>query len=212
VLLNDWDNYTNWTNPALPEISPSSTGPLQFYSSGIQDPNVLLSQDIMQEGNLVFDGKERFNTKNSSFFRLIENFQYTPGTTTELPGIYQYSFAIDPCKVSQPSGSANGSMFNKTDIVYTLQVPPAVGTPSPQTSVCVIKSTVFNSVPTPAPLNATVPPGPGLPPLVQPGQVINIYNPPTGNNQLYQYNGTIYVESYNFLKVTSGTANITFST
>jgi len=212
ALLNDWDNYTNWTDPALPEISPSSAGPLQFYSSGVQDPNVLLPQDIMQEGNLVFDGKERFNTKNSNFFRLIENFKYSPGTTTELPGIYQYSFAIDPTKTTQPSGSANGSMFNKTNIVYTLQVPPAVGTPPPQTSVCVIKSTVFNSVPTPAPINATVPPGPGLPPLVQPGQVINIYNPVAGNNQVYQYNGTIYVESYNFLKVTSGTANITFST
>ncbi len=212
VLLNDWDNYTNWTDPELAEISlTGQTGPLQFYTSGVNNPTVILGQDIMQEGNLVFDGKERFNIKNKEFFKLIENFKYTSGSTSELPGIYHYSFALEPSTTTQPSGSANGSMFNKTNIVYTLQVPPTI-TNSLQTSVCVIKSTVFNPVPTPAPVNATVPPGPGLPPLVQPGQTINIFNPITGNNQAYQYNGTIYIEAYNFLKVTSGTANIVFST
>jgi hypothetical protein len=214
VLLNDWDNYTNWSDPALPQIAlTGQTGPLQFYSAGVNDPSVLLNPDILQEANLVFDGKERFNTKNSNFWKLIENYKYTPGSTSELPGIYHYSFSIDPSKISQPSGSVNGSMFNKTDIVYTLQVPPVVtANQAVQTSVCVIKSTVFNSVPTPAPAGATVPPGPGLPPLVQPGQTILVYNPLTGNNQQYQYNGTIYIEAYNFLKVTSGTANVVFST
>lgn len=214
VLLNDWDNYTNWTDPSLPQIAlTGQTGPLQFYTAGVNDSTVILPQDILQEANIVFDGKERFNTKNKNFFRLIENFQYTEGSTSDLPGIYQYSFAIDPANITQPSGSVNGSMFNKTDLVYTLQVPPvqpnAIVRQTPP--VCVIKSTVFNTVPTPAPLNATVPPGPGLPPLVQPGQTIAVYNPIQGNNQQYQFNGIIYIEAYNFLKVTSGTANVVFS-
>jgi hypothetical protein len=61
-------------------------------------------------------------------------------------------------------------------------------------------------------VNATVPPGPGLPPLFQPGQTINLYSAPTTNGMPFQYNGIVYVESYNFLKVTGGTANVVFST
>jgi hypothetical protein len=220
ALLNDWDNYTNWESPDLPitQATTTVTGPpLTFWSSGNVDPLVPAAFDILQEGNLTFDGKDRFTTKNSNFFRLIENYKFTSGDTIDLPGIYQYSFALDPADPTQPSGTANGSMFNKTYFNYTLQVPPVdpalvnaglLNNPP----VCVVKSTVFNPVPTPVPANATVSPGPGLPSLFQPGQTIQLYNPVPTNGMIWQYNGTIYVESYNFLKVTSGTANLVFST
>lgn len=220
TLLNDWDNYTNWDDPNVPPLSnpTASIGPLTFFTSGVVDPITVYPQNILQEGKLVFDGKDRFSTKNDAFWRLIENYKYTAGDTTELPGIYEYSFALNPSTPTQPSGTINGSMFNKTNMQYTLQVPPvnpAVVNANDlieQPPVCVVKSTVFNPVPTPVPPNATVSPGPGLPPLFQPGQTIQLYNTPQVNGQVYQYNGTIYVESYNFLKVTSGTANVVFNT
>lgn len=205
ALLNMWDNYTNWENPNVPPNVGAMVGTL--YSSGLVDENTVYPQDILQEANLVFDGKDRFTTKNTNFFRLIENYKYTRGDTTSLPGIYQYSFAIDPNTPTQPSGSANGSMFNKTYFQHTLQVPPVTSTSTQPDPVCVVKSTVFNSVPTPAPI---VPPG--QPPIFQPGQTISLYSKTPNDGMPFQYNGMIYIESFNFLKVTSGTANLIFST
>ena len=218
-LLNQWDNYTNWQNQDSPPITQGTytVGPLQFFTSGMVDPLVSQTRYILQEGRLVLDGKERFNNKNTNFFNLIENYKFSSGETADLPGIYQYSFALMPDKMTQPSGSINGSMYNKTALQYTLQVPPVdqsavADAEANNPPVCVVKSTVFNPVPTPVPPNATVPPGPGLPPLFQPGQTINLYSAPTTNGMQFQYNGIIYVESYNFLKVTGGTANVIFST
>jgi hypothetical protein len=213
ALLNQWDNYTNWLNPEIPQIDQTAVpvGPLLFYTSGVNNPTTQLVQDILQEGNLVFDGADRFDTKNANFFRLLENFQYTDGDTVDLPGIYQYSFALDPNDITQPSGAANGSMFNRTNFQYTLQVPPIVNAVN-HTSQCVIKSTVFNPVPTPVAPESTVPAAPGLQPAVSPNDVLRITNPLTDNGMAYQYIGMIYVEAYNFLKVTSGQANLVFNT
>lgn len=219
ALLNQWDNYTNWSDPNLAPITvaSSTTGPLQFFTSGVVDPLVPRAPNIFQEGKISFDGKDRFTTKNSNFFNLIENYKFATGDTTQLKGIYQYSFAFNPNKPTQPSGTANGSMFNKTAIQYTIQVPPvdqavAAAAQTNNPPICVVKSTVFNPVPTPVPAGATTPAAPGLPPLLSGNQTITLYNEPSQNGMVFQYNGVIYVESYNFLKVTGGTANLIFST
>jgi hypothetical protein len=214
ALLNQPDNYTNWEGPNTPPAPfGAGVGPLAFYSTGVVNPDVVYPQDILQEANLVFDGKDRFNIKNANFFRLIQNYKYTRGDTTRIPGIYEYSFGLDPSNPTQPSGAANGSMFNKTFLQHTLQVPPvgAISTLIPP--VCVVKSTVFNPVPTVvAPGSTQVVAGDKNTPLFQPGQTITLYpNQPT-NGMPFQYNGMVYIDSYNFLKVTSGTANVIFST
>ncbi len=220
ALLNQWDNYTNWSDPDTSPVTlggNTTTGPLQFYTSGIVDPLIPLSPNIFQEGKLSFDGKDRFTTKNANFFNLIENYKFATGDTTQLKGIYQYSFSLNPNKPTQPSGTANGSMFNKTAMQYTIQVPPVdqaivAASEANNPPICVVKSTVFNPVPTPVPAGATTPAAPGLAPLISPGQTLSLYNPPAQNGMVFQYNGVIYVESYNFLKVTGGTANLIFST
>ena len=212
ALLNQWDNYTNWINPTTPPLDTNGyVGPIVLFTSGGVNPLIVTPQDILQEANLVLDGKDRFTTKNLNFFRYIENYKYSTGDTSILPGVYQYSFAINPNEITQPSGTLNGSMFNKTFLQYTLQVPPVNQDTTANPPVCVVKSTVFNPVPTPVP-NPLPPTPPGFPPLYQQGQVLTIYNPPTENGQVWQYNTTVYIESYNFLKVTSGIANIIFST
>jgi hypothetical protein len=214
--LNDWDNYTNWEDPFSPpvDITTVPVGPNQYYSSGSQLVNNMGSQDILQEGNLVFDGKDRFVTKNVAFFRELQNYRFSKGVTSELPGINLYSFALDPAEITQPSGSANGSMFNKTSFSYTLLTPPVSATANTtQTVVCVDKSTLFSPNPVPVPVTATVSPAPGIPPQYQPGQTITVYSAPTNLNVQFQgYNTIVYIESYNFLKVTNGQANVVFNT
>jgi hypothetical protein len=172
------------------------------------------NQDILQEGNLVFDGTDRFVTKNINFFRNIQNYRFSEGDTSSLPGINLYSFALDPNTISQPSGSANGSMFNKTTFKHTLLVPPIVQTGAvSQIPLCVVRDTALSTNPTPVPDGATISPAPGIPPLIQAGQTLTVYPSPT--NLQIQYNGyasIIYVESYNFLKVTNGQANLVFNT
>ena len=172
-------------------------------------------QDIMVEGNLVFDGKDRFSTKNVNFFRGIQNYRFSKGSSESMPGINLYSFALDPNTITQPSGTVNASMFNKTYFQYTLLVPPIQATNlTTQASLCVLKETSFNSSPGPGvPVGATVSPAPGVPPLVNPAQVVTLYSSPTNLDIQFQgYNSTIYIESYNFLKVTNGQANVVFTT
>lgn len=231
ILLNDWDNYTNWDNIYYPPVNPSvlpanlysPLPPTQFYSSGIQLSNNMTAQDILQEGTVVLDGTERLNTKNVNFFRLIQNYKFSSGDTTMLPGINLYSFSLDPNTITQPSGTMNGSMFNRTNVQYTLLVPPTVTSTidssgnivpvSSPTPICIVKGTEFNSVPTQVPLGATVSPGPGIPPLLQAGQTLTIVPPSSQFNFQYgAYSSTIYIESYNFLKVTNGQGNLVFST
>jgi len=218
--VNDWDNYTNWdeiVNPTLntglqPFNNPYLTQ--QLFTSGPAFTNNMGAQDILVEGNLIFDGKDRFTTKNVNFFRDIQNFRFSTGPSRDLPGIYLYSFALDPNTITQPSGSVNASMFNKTTFQYTLLVPPTISTASTtQTAVCVTKDSVNSSIQVPVPAGSTVSPAPGVPPLIQPGNTITVYSAPTNTYVQFQgYNTIVYIESYNFLKVTNGQANVVFTT
>ena len=234
ALINDWDNYTNWTDTGYaPVVSGMRTAfklktgladpyganniysPTQYLTSGYGFSNNMNQQDIMVEGNLVFDGKDRFTTKNVNFFREIQNYKFSKGDSEQMPGIYLYSFALDPNTITQPSGTVNASMFNKTYFNYTLLVPPVKATSlTTQASLCVLKDTVFNSNPGPGvPIGSTASPAPGVAPLVNPANVVTLYSSPTNLDLQYQgYNSTVYIESYNFLKVTNGQANVVFTT
>jgi hypothetical protein len=105
-------------------------------------------------------------------------------------------------------------MFNKTYFRYTLLVPPVVATAqTTQTAVCVVKSTANTNSPVPVPAGSTIPPRPGVPPIIEPGNTITIYSAPSNLYVQFQgYNSVIYIESYNFVKVMNGQANVVFST
>jgi hypothetical protein len=220
VQLNDWDNYTNWdeiVNPTLntnllPFNNPYLTQ--QLYTSGPAFSNNMGLQDILVEGNLIFDGKDRFTTKNMNFFRDIQNYRFSPGPCRDLPGIYLYSFALDPNSITQPSGTVNASMFNKTTFRYTLLVPPTVATSTTtQNALCVTKDSVNSTIQVPVPVGSTESPAPGVAPLIQPGNTITVYSTPTNLYVQFQgYNTNVYIESYNFVKVMNGQANVVFTT
>jgi len=219
AMMNDWDNYTNWDEIDIPNLNVNllpfnnSYTTQQLFTSGPVFSNNMGARDILVEGTLVFDGKERFTTKNVNFFRDIQNYQFSTGPTPDLPGIYLYSFALDPNTITQPTGSVNASMFNKTYFQYTLLVPPVVATAqTTQDPVCVVKSTANTNSPVPVPAGSTDSID-GRPPIIEPGNTITIYSAPTNLYVQFQgYNSVIYIESYNFVKVMNGQANVVFST
>jgi hypothetical protein len=204
IANNGVDNYTNQLkNPYGPYQAGIMT---PWYSSGSAVGQNQSAFDALIDGVIVFDGAERFNAKTFDFFKYLENYRHHHGNVSVLPGIYTYSFALEH-DTPQPSGHVNGSMFNKTILRLTLQDPPFV-----QNQIvlpgCILKSTALS----PVPVNVTnnTPgdiPGRGL----RPDQVISIVTKTPEAIRPFTYTVTVYVESYNFLRITRGIANVVFS-
>jgi len=207
IQANDWDNYTNWTNPDRAPWTPAgTTAPTSMYSSGQQQISSVFPRDPLIDGVLLFDAKERFQTKPLPYFSLLQMYRHTTGDARGLPGVYMYSFALDHDQY-QPSGAVNGSLFNKVILRLTLQQPlpqSSVTTGgSTTTIVCVLKSTVFSQNPT-----------------IIPAANVNLYNPSDlvtvvqGNDNVifvYTYTVGVYVEAVNFLRIVSGLGNLVFA-
>jgi hypothetical protein len=215
-LVNDWDNYTNWANPKrAPWSAINSDVDTSLYSSGQQQVTSVAPRDPIIDGVLLFDGKERFTPKPLPFFSLQQMYKYATGQITELPGVYQYSFALDHDQY-QPSGAANGSMFNKIILRVSLQtpLPLSVTTESAPTTtiVCVLTSSLFSGSPVeiPAANVNLVDPKTGKP-LYPPGTITTVVK--SNNNVIFTftYNVGVYVEAINFLRIVSGLGNLVFA-
>lgn len=207
IIQNDYDNYTNWANYKVPPILATDT------SSGIQQIPAITQKDILLESVIVLDGKERFTPKQTEFFNHIQHYRHHSGTSiTQLPGIYTYSFALDH-DTHQPSGAINGSQFNKTILRNTYIQPPIgsqTGVQVPATQVCVLRSTLSSTNPTVIPNPNAVDPLTGLR-LYSPNDLITIVQKTDANTFTYTYHVRAYVESYNFVRVIGGVANVVFS-
>jgi hypothetical protein len=216
ILLNNWDNYTNWTNPKrAPWSAINSSANTSLFSSGQQQISSVYPRDAVVDGVLLFDGKERIQTKPLPFFSLQQMYRHITGVTPELPGVYMYSFALDHDNY-QPSGAVNGSMFNKIVLRLTLlqPTPQSVlpGGGSTSTTVCVLTSSLFSPNPVVVPagnLNLTDPKTGKL--LYPPGTVTTVVQ--TNDNIIFTftYNVGVYVESINFLRIVSGLGNLVFA-
>jgi hypothetical protein len=208
ILVNDWDNYTNWLNskraPWTPANSDTATS---IYSTGQQQITSVYPRSSIIDGVLIFDGKERIATKPFPFFSLQQMYRYVTGQPpSSLPGIYQYSFALDHDQY-QPSGAANGSMFNRTILRLTLQTPLPQSVTSDggatSTIVCVLKSTVFSPNPTVIPAAQIA--------LYDPSELVTVVQ--TNDNVIFTftYNVGVYVEAINFLRIVSGLGSLVFA-
>lgn len=205
MLVNDWDNYTNWSNPKrAPWSAINASVPTNLYSTGQQQVTSIHPRSAIIDGIILFDGKERIATKPFPFFSLQQMYRHVTGQPpASLPGVYQYSFALDHDQY-QPSGAANGSMFNKTTLRLTLQTPlPQSVTPNTSTIVCVLKSTVFSPNPTVVPA--------GQISNYDPSELVTVVQ--TNDNVIFTftYNVGVYVESINFLRIVSGLGNLVFA-
>ena len=215
IQENDVDNYTNWVDPYKPPLN--STGMLYMtpsYSGGVALDVGVSQRDILLESAIILDGKERFSYKQTYFFSQLQNYRHQKGrTTTDIPGVYTYSFALDH-NSAQPCGHINGSMFNKTILRNTYVQPPfiSIGDPAQVTPVCVLRSTLNNPKPTIVNPNTI---GPNGKLLYSPQDVITIVPSTQVANAVktLPYNFTVraYVESYNYLRVMGGIASVVFS-
>jgi hypothetical protein len=206
ISKNSYDNYINWTNkiPQLNLNGITGTNLTQVYSSGLIQGTNVSQKDILVDTTLVFDGSNREDTKPKIFFNDLQHYKHHTGYP--LDGIYTYSFAIDHSK--QPSGHINGSMYNKTMLRVSVQDPPITGTTGTTTSQCILKSTAFNRRPTVVTPNLKKPDGTLL---YNPDEVMNIISSGSTEERPYTYTVVAHVESYNFLRITRGIANVVFS-
>ena len=208
ILVNDWDNYTNWTNPnRAPWTGINTDVDTLLYSTGQQQVSSVYPKSAIIDGVLLFDGKERIATKPFPFFSLQQMYRHVTGQPpASLPGIYQYSFALDHDQY-QPSGAANGSLFNRTILRLTLQTPLPLsvtsGGSTTSTIVCVLKSTVFSPNPTVIPAGQVA--------LYDPSEIVSVVQ--TNDNVIFTftYNVGVYVEAINFLRIVSGLGSLVFA-
>lgn len=207
--LNDYDNYTNWENPYQPPLD--STGLSFFtpqYSSGDALPVDVSRRDILTQSAIILNGKERFGYKNAEFFSELQNFRHHTGVSiSEIPGIYSYSFALEHYD-GQPSGHLNGSQFDRTTLRNSYIQPPLTASPTQGTTVCILKSTAQNPNPTVVNQNAVNAQGQLL---YSPNEVVTIVRKTDAQTLAYTYNVRAFVESYNFVRVIGGVANVVFS-
>jgi len=203
-LLNDWDNYTNWENPdQAPWNAMTSTISTQLYTSGQQQVSSVYPRDTIADAVLLLDGKERFQTKPTSYFSLLQMYRHTTGDVPRLPGVYMYSFALDHDQY-QPSGAINGSAFNTVVLRLNMQQPLPSSTSSTSTTpVCVLRSTLFSPNPVVIPAAQQG--------LYDPSEIVSVIQ--TNDNIIftYTYNTGVYVESMNFLRIVSGLGNLVFT-
>jgi hypothetical protein len=200
---NGVDNYTNWYNENLP-LSTMEKNVTPWFSSGYAVGQNVANQNVVIDATLILDGAEREQTKPQEFYSLLQNYRHHPGPG--LQGVNAYSFALDHHTL-QPSGHLNGSMFNKTILRLTTQDPPA---PSPYTGfrlqgtvapLCVLKSSVL----TPRPVIVQNPAG------VNRELAVSVVTKQDHQVREYTYSVRAFVESYNFLSITRGIANVVFS-
>jgi hypothetical protein len=212
LLTNDWDNYTNWTNPNRAPFSGITTnvGDL-LYASGQYQISSISPRDAVTNGVLLFDGNERFTTKPTEYFSMLQQYKHTTGEQPyALPGVYMYSFALNNDQY-QPSGALNASMFNKIVLRISLQQPLPTAVGAAQSVVCVLKSTALSQNPLvisePQAKNAD---GSFIYPQ---DQLITVVQTVANNNIIfsYTYSVGIYVESINYLRIVSGLANLVFA-
>ena len=214
MSTNDWDNYTNWASSNRAPFTGITRGTGDIlYSSGQYQVSSVSPRDAIVDGQLLFDGNERFKTKPKAYFSLLQQYKHTTGEQpSTLPGVYMYSFALNHDQY-QPSGGLNGSMFNKVVLRVSLQQPlPVSVTSAAQGVVCVLKSTALSQNPVIIPPADLLPQADGTY-LYTPDQVISIVPTVANNNIIFAYTYTVgvYVESINYLRIVSGLANLVFA-
>ena len=216
ILVNDWDNYTNWADPSRAPWTPMTTNVgSSIYTTGQQQITSVYPRSSILDGVILLDGKERLTTKPFPFFSLQQMYRHVTGQPpTTFPGLYQYSFALDNDQY-QPSGALNGSMFNRSILRLTLQTPLPLlvtsdGAPT-SSSVCVLRSTVFSPKPTIIPaasVNALNPDGSRL---YDPSDIVSVVQSNDNVIFTFTYNVGVYVEAINFFRIVSGLGNLVFA-
>ena len=102
---NNWFDYIDSTYVDSREYIDSKNECIcEFYTK---------EKEILHNAKLIFNGIDRFETKDASYFNLVQPYQHH--TVIPKTGVYVYSFSLFPEKF-QPSGSCNMSRINKIQL------------------------------------------------------------------------------------------------
>ena len=148
------------------------------------------SRDILQDTTLQVDGYDRFDVRDSGYFRLVQPFQYHTYTDVK-QFIYLYSFALRP-EDMQPSGSLNASRIDNMNLLVNLR--PDSNEPLTLTRAVLDGNgnQVFD--------NSTVPPTAIFSTTINPN-----YVPNRGKAHI-----VVYAKNHNVLRVVNGFAGLLF--
>ena len=137
LLINNWNNYTNWT---IENVAPYSeryntyermyattTGDYVFYNkhtAGTTDDakqfNMrFFKENIIENLTLNFHGQKRHDTRNSEYFNLQQPFEHHKRKIKK--GIHVYSFSLNPDEY-QPSGYCNFSAIDNVRLELDLGI------------------------------------------------------------------------------------------
>ena len=121
--VNEWDNFTNWSQK---DVSPTSYQywkstsfnrpfydttvgkypfPSRQYTTNIFFRKQYLQKDIIETMDILFNKTPLFKTQSGTYFQNQQVLEYFK--TNPKDGIYVYTFALNPTNPTQPSGSLN---------------------------------------------------------------------------------------------------------
>ena len=89
--------------------------PFNFSSLQLNEPG--RPYDLILDSVIKFDGFDRFQKRDVSYFRLVQPWQYHTNVPDDF--IYVYSFSLNP-EDSQPSGSFNASRLDSLVLTMTM--------------------------------------------------------------------------------------------
>lgn len=117
----------NWTDSRFNTVS--SVNQLDVVVYQWHNFGVLLdgSGNPIDTGLLQLNGQDRFDVREGSYFNYVQPLQHH--TRTPADGINVYSFALHP-EQHQPSGTANLSRIDSTQLNLTLRDPTLVSAPT----------------------------------------------------------------------------------
>lgn len=119
--VNQWHNFTNWPlqdyDPTISSYLTPDTNPFgsEYTINSTTYPS-LKHKNIIKSATLRLNGFERFDTKDSDMFNLVNNYQHHQRISKD--GINTYSFSLETYKY-QPSGTCNMSRFNPIELQVT---------------------------------------------------------------------------------------------
>lgn len=116
IQNNNHTNLLNWTNnnyePKNTLTTPQFTN---VNTTGTQ--NNSYKRNILDNARIKINGNEIFETQTSTYYNAVQPYLNTKIINT--PGIYQYSFALNPNEY-QPSGMLNATRVRDLEIELNL--------------------------------------------------------------------------------------------
>jgi hypothetical protein len=93
-ITNDWGNFSN-----------------TLIENGV----IFVPKTPFTKFQLKLNGQDRFESRSSEYFRLVQTYQRH--TSSPVDFIYIYSFGLEPEKI-QPTGTCNFSKIDSTEMVF----------------------------------------------------------------------------------------------